>query len=194
MNKARRLATAALAVAALLGLSLGVGNTATAAPADLGRAETLKILGRQAETPAQLQRQIDLQLTLAPGGKQTAPNEVSYDGGKFVVTYALPGATALAAPDCPSGWFCFYDYTSWGYPRGRLSSCGWQDLGAYGWNDRTESTDSSVGNPVSYSNHRDYGNPANGHTYDYHLFYSYANSAASSVPYPNQADHVNRLC
>jgi hypothetical protein len=190
VNNARRLATALLAVVALLGLGT---TAATAAPAKPSRAEALAILAKPATTAAQLQRQIDLQLSIAPGGVRTAANEVSYDGGKFVVTYAKPGAT-LAAADCPSGWYCFYDNTNWGYPRGRLSDCGWQDLGAYGWNDRTESVDNSTGNPVDYIQHRDYGNPANGHVYDYHLFYSYAHAAASTVPYPNQADHVNRLC
>ncbi|BFU45115.1 peptidase inhibitor family I36 protein [Krasilnikovia sp. MM14-A1004] len=190
MKNARRLATLMLAIVTLLGLGAAAANAAPAAP---GRA--LDVLGQRATTAAQLQRQIDLQLTLAPGGVQTAANEVSYDGGRFVVTYALPGArAALAAADCPSGWFCFYDHTNYGYPRGRLSDCGWQDLGAYGWNDRTESVDNSTGNTVDYINHEDYGNPANGHVYDYHLFYNYGHSSASSVGYPNQADHVNRLC
>jgi len=60
-----------------------------------------------------LQQQIDLQLRLAPGGQQTAANEVSYDNGKFVVTYATPGTMVTGSPDCPSGWFCFYNHTSW---------------------------------------------------------------------------------
>jgi hypothetical protein len=60
---------------------------------------------------------------------------------------------AAALPDCPSGWFCFYDGTNFNYPRGRLSDCGWQDLGRYGWSDRTSSIDNSTGSTIDYENH-----------------------------------------
>lgn len=73
-----------------------------------------------------------------PGGKLTGGNEISYDGGRFVVTIAPPEHTT-ALVDCPSGWFCFYDRPDFGYPRGKLSSCGWQSLATYGWQDRVES-------------------------------------------------------
>lgn len=50
----------------------------------------------------------------------------------FVVTYALPSSTGpisvAASPDCPTGWFCFYDGAAYVYPRGRLSSCGFQGV------------------------------------------------------------------
>jgi hypothetical protein len=49
----------------------------------------------------ELRQQIELQLRTVPGGRQIAPNEVAYDGGRFVVTFAYPGTTPLAAPDCP---------------------------------------------------------------------------------------------
>ena len=66
------------------------------------------------------------------------------------MTYALPGARALAAPDCPRGWFCFYENSNFGYPRGRLSSCYQQYLGDYGWNNRVSSVDNSTTTPISY--------------------------------------------
>lgn len=178
----------------VVGLSAAPAAAADEGPADGKDQGAVALLERQATTARELQRQIDLQLELAPGGKQTAPNEVSYDGGRFVVTYALPGAHVQAGPDCPSGWFCFYDGRLWGYPRGKLSDCGWQDLATYGWSDRTESLHNNTHHIIDYFNHWDFGNPANGHYYDYSLFYNPAHSWYGSVPSPNMADHVIRRC
>ncbi|MEV0568470.1 peptidase inhibitor family I36 protein [Dactylosporangium sp. NPDC050588] len=77
-----------------------------------------------------------------PGGTLVAPNEISYDGGRFVVTLTPPVQEpehTNAYVDCPKGWFCFYDRPDYGYPRGKLSSCSWQSLATYGWQDRVES-------------------------------------------------------
>src|SRR3954469_7012343 len=84
------------------------------------------------------QRLVDAYLTEHPGGVQTGPADITYGDGRFVVTVARP-FRSLSGADCPSGWFCFYDHTGFGYPRGRLSDCGWQDLGTWGWRNRTES-------------------------------------------------------
>ncbi|MET7419824.1 peptidase inhibitor family I36 protein [Dactylosporangium sp. NPDC005555] len=77
-----------------------------------------------------------------PGGTVVGANEISYDGGRFVVTLVPPvqdPAHTNAYVDCPKGWFCFYDRPDFGYPRGKLSSCYWQSLATYGWQDRVES-------------------------------------------------------
>jgi hypothetical protein len=77
-----------------------------------------------------------------PGGRIVGAHEISYDGGRFVVTLAPPvqePAHTNAYVDCPKGWFCFYDRPDFGYPRGKLSSCFWQSLATYGWQDRVES-------------------------------------------------------
>ncbi|MEV8517054.1 peptidase inhibitor family I36 protein [Dactylosporangium sp. NPDC051484] len=77
-------------------------------------------------------------LTAYPGGRPVGGSDISYAGGSFVVTVTAPRQqTALV--DCPSGWFCFYDRPDYGYPRGKLSSCGWQSLASWGWQDRVES-------------------------------------------------------
>jgi len=115
-----RWTTVILAVAALV---LSTGAAATAAPAGSG---------------ATVQRQVDVYLAAHPGGVQINSTEISYAGGAFVVTVVRPAGT-FASPDCPAGWFCFYDRTNFNYPRGKLRDCGWQDLGWWGWRDRTES-------------------------------------------------------
>jgi peptidase inhibitor family I36 len=146
------------------------------------------LLSRQATSAAELQSQIDRQLQVAPGGKQTAPNEASYGDGRFIVTYALPGAARQAAPDCPSGWFCFYDGTGFGYPRGRLSDKGWQDLATWNWQDRTDSVHDNTNTAVIFQNHT-----SGGHVNDQALFCVPAYSWISDVsPFRNTADHVVR--
>ena len=85
------------------------------------------------------------------GARQTSRNEVSYDNGKFVVTYALPGTrVAAGVADCPGGWFCFYEDVNFGYPRGKLSDCGTQDLGAWGWSNRVSSADNGLPETIIY--------------------------------------------
>lgn len=143
--------------AAVLCVSL-VPATAAAAEPELTLPQARQLLSKQATSAAELQRQVKLQLRLYPGGVQTAANEVSYDGGGFVITFAQPadarsGVAVLGTADCPEDSFCFYDYTDFGYPRGRLSSCGAQDLSQYGWNDRADSQHNNTWDGVSFFNH-----------------------------------------
>lgn len=86
-----------------------------------------------------VQAQIDDHLAAHPGGTQISPTEISYGGGAFVMTFERPRNSIQGSPDCPGGWFCFYDYINYGYPRGKLSDCGKQDLARWGWRNRTES-------------------------------------------------------
>src|SRR6266511_3440126 len=85
-----------------------------------------------------VQRKVDEYLAANPGGRQINATEIAYGNGELIVTI-VPEAGILGVADCPTGWFCFYDYVNFGYPRGKLSDCGWQDLGNWGWRDRTES-------------------------------------------------------
>jgi hypothetical protein len=175
--------------------------TAAAAEPSLTEQQARELLSQQASSPAVLQRQVNLQLELYPGGVQTAANEVSYAGGKFVITFAKPaaartssGAGILGSPDCPSGWFCFYDYANYGYPRGKLSDCGAQDLSQYGWSDRAESQHNNTSTGVSYFNHI---GPFHGYfsigPYDQELAFASA-LTASNFQNPNMMDHVSRFC
>ncbi|HCT76338.1 MAG TPA: hypothetical protein DGT23_07065 [Micromonosporaceae bacterium] len=148
--------------------------------------------GQAAPAPS-IQAQIDAHLAAYPGGKQINATEVSYAAGGFVITFARtqPGITGIA--DCPSGWFCFYEHTNFGYPRGKLSSCGWQDLAWWGWHDRTEAVHyNQYGGSVVFISHT--GPPD--HSGDYGLFsVSPSRRTISDVyPYRNMADHVYRFC
>jgi hypothetical protein len=119
-----------------------------------------------------------------PGGTVLNDNEISYADGRFVVTLVKP-PTANAIADCPAGWFCFYDRTAYGYPRGRLSDCGWQSLITYGWQDRVESVYYNL--PRGSVEFRDYGTP---------IFSVTAAAKADSdvSPFRNRATEVYRRC
>ena len=131
-------------------------------------------------------------LAAHPGGQRLNANEVSYGGGTFVVTLAGPAST-IASVDCPAGWFCFYEQTGYGYPRGKLSSCGWQDLAWWGWQDRVESAYYNLLNGATVFIHH---TPGTSHAQDYRLFQiDVVNRGIPDVyPYRNMADYVYRYC
>lgn len=153
-----------------------------------------------ARSRQELQQQIDSHLTRFPGGVQINENEISYADGTFIMTFAKPGmlSDSQAAPDndCTFNWYCFYDGTNYTYPRGRLSSCGWQDLFDFGWHDRTESVAQDRGPSiywVQYLNHT-----SGGHGNDQNLFFtdgtSFSYQIADVAPYRNMADHAVKRC
>ncbi len=140
-----------------------------------------------------VQAQINAHLAAYPGGTQINATEISYADGKFIITFVPAGGVSPNAADCPSGWFCFYDQVNFGYPRGKLSDCGWQDLAWWGWQDRTESAHFNLpAGSVSFINH----GATPDHSFDATVF-----SVSTSVPtdndvapYRNVADHVYRFC
>jgi hypothetical protein len=139
-----------------------------------------------------LQAQINAHLAAYPGGTQIGATEISYADGKFIMTFVAAEKSTSAA-DCPSGWFCFYDQVNYGYPRGKLSSCGWQDLSWWGWQDRTESVHYNMSSgSVAFLNHW----TAPDHSFDYILFSISTSSRTDNdvSPYRNMADHVYRYC
>lgn len=141
-----------------------------------------------------VQAQIDAHLRAYPGGVQTGPTEISYDNGVFVMDFvrSTPGTDGVA--DCPSGWFCFYDSTNFGYPRGKLSDCGWQDLAEWGWQNRTESAHYNMATgSVAFINH---ASGQSSHSFDVAVFGigTSAPTIADTSPYRNTADHVQRYC
>jgi hypothetical protein len=136
---------------------------------------------------------VEAYLATHPGGVRINGTQVSYGGGVFIVT-VVPPPGVEAAPDCPSGWFCFYEDINYGYPRGQLSDCGWQDLAWWSWQDRTESVhyNMSTGSVV-FINH---AAGSSSHTNDVRLFEvnTVVRTIADVSPYKNMADHVYRFC
>ena len=114
----RRTIVIAIAMAVLMGTNAG--------PVNAGAGVT------------RIQEAIDTHLAAYPGGVQINSRELSYAGGSFVITMA-PGPGTRGAADCPRGWFCFYEEPGYGYPRGKLSSCSWQNLAWWGWHNRADS-------------------------------------------------------
>ena len=97
---------------------------------------------------------MDAYLAGHPGGVPVNANEIAYAGGAFIVTLTGPATPAgvQGVPDCPSGSYCFYEWGNFGYPRGRLSDCGTQDLGTWYWRNRTESVQNKTGATVQFFN------------------------------------------
>jgi hypothetical protein len=123
-------------------------------------------------------------LAVHPGGVPIGDSEISYGGGRFIVTLARP-ANTLAGADCPSGWFCFYDRVGFGYPRGRLSDCGTQDLGNWGWQFRTESA------------HYNLSSGRTAFRYNSTTLFEVGSAnrtRADAAPYRNRANRVHRYC
>jgi hypothetical protein len=161
-------------VAALLtAAAITVAIAATAAPAHA----------------ADVQSRVDAYLAAHPGGTQVGAADIAYSGGRFVVTVTRIDFTAAGTPDCPSNWFCFYDGTNYTYPRGKLSDCGAQDLGNWGWRNRTASVHyrMSTGS-VTFINET-------GST-DTPLFTASTTrrTIADVAPYRDMADYVYRSC
>ncbi|WP_341719265.1 hypothetical protein QQG74_05835 [Micromonospora sp. FIMYZ51] len=155
-----------MAIVAVLVLVPTVPATAQAAPS-----------GRAAE--------LARYLAAHPGGTVLNDNEISYLGGALVVTLDAP-VGSYAAADCPYGWFCFYDLPNFGYPRGKLSSCGWQNLANWSWQFRVESAHYNL----------DSGYVAFHYQQSQELFrVSTVNRVRSdATPHRNWATHVYRYC
>jgi len=140
-----------------------------------------------ASTATGLQIEIDAYLAAHPGGQQISTTEISYGGGALVVAVA-PEPGIQGSPDCPSGWFCFYDRTWYGYPRGKLSDCGWQFLDTWSWQDRID----SVHNNQSFGTVYFYDEAG---ANDPVLFSVGPHKALADAGWArNRADYVFRLC
>jgi hypothetical protein len=139
---------------------------------------------------AQTQREVTAYLIGHPGGRQINTTDIEYGNGAFIVTVvpAAPRVT-IAALDCPAGWYCFYDGVNFGYPRGKLSDCGFQDLGTWGWRNRTDSVQYNLSSgSVTFINETGATDTA--------LFSvsTTKRTIADVNPYRNQADYVYRTC
>ncbi|SCF44489.1 hypothetical protein GA0070216_11754 [Micromonospora matsumotoense] len=133
---------------------------------------------------AALNPQMAAYLAVHPGGTVLNDNEVSYSGGTLVVTLRAPVGTHAVA-DCPLGWYCFYDRPDFGYPRGKLSSCGRQNLATWDWQFRIESA------------HYNMGSGSVTFYYDSSPLFSVGAGnrvRTDASPYRNWANYVSRTC
>ncbi|MEV1288593.1 hypothetical protein [Micromonospora sp. NPDC049679] len=175
-RSAATIATVVIATIVIATALMTIGSTAPAGAAD-----------REPGSP-----RTRAYLATHPGGAAINDNQVSYGDGALIVTLARPAGTRAAA-DCPSGWFCFYDRVNFGYPRGQLNSCGWQDLAWWSWHDLTESVHYNISTgSVTFLNHA----TGTSHGNDQPLFSaSSGNRTLDDVaPNRNRADHVYRYC
>lgn len=79
-----------------------------------------------------MQQRIDAVLEAHPDGVQIDANEVSFDGGKIVLTLAatptsslsaLIGVQPLSVGSCASGYYCVWSSTNYGGNKLSLSGC-----------------------------------------------------------------------
>ncbi|WFE33948.1 hypothetical protein [Micromonospora sp. WMMD975] len=123
-------------------------------------------------------------LAAHPGGVPVGANEISYGDGALLVTLRAPAGT-YATADCPLGWYCFYDRPDFGYPRGKLSDCGRQNLATWQWQFRVASAHYNI--------------PSGSVTFYYNQTALFTVSARSRVladagPDRDWANYVNRPC
>ncbi len=121
----------AIACAALL----TTATLATAALAARAQATAPAMPGADSTTQAK----VDYFLAISKDGKQTAPNEISFEDGKVILTVAPAEGNSVQAADCAALYACLYDGTNFGYPRLALTDCGTYTLSNYGFANITSS-------------------------------------------------------
>jgi hypothetical protein len=136
-------------IAAVLGIAVLGFGTATAA---------------QAAGDDGLQAQVDQQLAEHPGGVQTEPGVIEYDGGAVRVVIeepdsagggALSRSTAAAstvhgcATSLTAKWVCFYDDRDFGGRMLQFRDAGLQSLADYGFSNKVSSWVNTTGRTVS---------------------------------------------
>lgn len=144
--RAKLTVTATAGAMAVLGLA---GPTSASTTLETKIASEAKQAGLSKSEVAGLQKQIDKQLATTPGGKQTGVNQVSWRGGKAVMTFPLPGekqaravnepAGALGTPNCSYAWTCLYEHSNFDGRRLTWSDCNFENLADWGFNDKTTS-------------------------------------------------------
>jgi Peptidase inhibitor family I36 len=126
-------------------MNLSRAITVPAATAVLAAAGTL-VATAPANAGTTVQDQVNTQLSAYSGGVQTAPNEVSYKGGK--VTVAFQDLTP-AADTCATDAYCFYDGKDFAGRKLTFRDCGgWQYLTDYGFGNKTSSWSNPSKNTV----------------------------------------------
>ncbi|MFD7893702.1 peptidase inhibitor family I36 protein [Streptomyces sp. NPDC059743] len=141
--------TLTAAAMAVMGLAGPTSATSAAGSLPSTIAAQAAQAGLDKAEAAGLQRQIDAQLSIAPGGKQTGVNEISWRGGRTVMTFPLPGEKKARAvgeafaptgtPNCSRLWTCLYEHANFDGRRLTWSDCDFVNLADWGFNDQTTS-------------------------------------------------------
>ncbi|VVP09632.1 hypothetical protein PS862_03283 [Pseudomonas fluorescens] len=64
----------------------------------------------QTQQKADIQKKIDTQLLLKPGGQQISPTQVAYDNGDAVITFAV---SSTPNTTCDFGYVCFWEHVNY---------------------------------------------------------------------------------
>ncbi|BCB91317.1 peptidase inhibitor family I36 protein [Phytohabitans suffuscus] len=141
-----------------------------------------------------IQQQINDHVRKYPGGTRIGNTQVSYDKGALVLNFDERPPSAAAAPSsCPKERVCLYTGASYGGQRADLNVCGWYDLAARGWHDRTWSVYyNKARGEMAFDNH----GAVPSHASDTFLFGvgSSRRAAPSLGSYGGRADHVRPVC
>lgn len=139
-------ATAAAGILASVGLA---GTSSAQSALDQTIAAQAAEAGLSKSEVAALQKQMDQQMALTPGGKQIGVNQVAWRDGKAVMTWPLPGETkaravnepaaALGSPNCSYLWTCLYEHDQWNGRRLTWSDCNFEQLSNWGFQDQATS-------------------------------------------------------
>ncbi|QKW36269.1 peptidase inhibitor family I36 protein [Actinomadura sp. NAK00032] len=93
-----------------------------------------------------VQDQVNDQITRF-GGTQTGPTEVTYGNGAAKVVFQK---NVAGTPNCPSGWYCFYQQKNWEDRRLQFQDCGGtQSLEDYGFKNQATSWHNNSTNKVT---------------------------------------------
>ncbi|MGW0775907.1 peptidase inhibitor family I36 protein [Streptomyces sp. NPDC002835] len=129
---------------------LGVtGTTSAATTLDSTIAAQAERAGLSTSEVAGLQKQIDEQLEITPGGEQIGVNQVAWRDGKTIMTFPLPGekkaravgepVTTLGTANCSYTWTCLYEHASYEGRRLTWQDCAFNNLSTWGFNDKASS-------------------------------------------------------
>ena len=66
------------------------------------------------------------------------------------IGYVAPGDPTVAVPACANGWLCLFDGTSGGGQRLIFQDDNWQNLNAYGFDNKTSSWRNNQGSDTAY--------------------------------------------
>lgn len=106
--------------------------------------------GLTREQATKLQQRVDTQMRRVPGGRQIAPDRISWDDRGVMLKLPVPGkAQAAAGPYCPHFRTCVWEHANYRGLTGHFYKCTTYHLGDFGFHAGTPSGVSSWRNRQS---------------------------------------------